>query len=700
MNKLLIVLLIVACAGIAHSKRYRCQIPNMIHKDCGSLCPLTCENPDPQVCVEVCVIGCFCKDGYLLHNGICIRPDQSQSTENPCPNPNMEWNECGSLCEPSCGQEFLVCADVCVPKCSCGYGYTLDSNGNCIPPHECPTMTCTEPNTEYSQCGAVCEPTCRHPSPFCEGCFEGCICKAGYIRNDLAQTDSRECRDLHAIWSDCGSDCEPTCNEKPEFCSDVCIQKCVCEEGYVLDEDDVCILESDCPNSSQSDSNACPNPHMIWNDCGSACEPTCSEQPAGCIEMCISKCVCEEGYVLHEGACILKSDCPSQSKGQSDLSVCPNPHMIWNNCGSACEPTCFEQPDDCTKNCVPKCVCEEGYVLLEDDVCVLKSDCPNQSQPDPSLCSICPKPHMIWDECGSACEPTCGVQVDYSYSQQCGENMIYNECGSPCKLTCERPTRGICIQVCEKGCFCKAGYLLHDGVCIRPDQSKSAENPCPKPHMVWNECGSACEPSCEKQPEYCILICIAKCVCVDGYVLDSNGNCILPSLCPSDANNTTCTEPNTEYTPCGAACEPTCRYRRPRICPTYCVEGSQSDENPCPNPNMEWNECGSPCEPVCGEKPAICLTVCEPKCVCVKGYILDRNGNCILPNECPTAVNQITCTRPNTEYTQCGAVCEPTCSYPGRSCKDYCVEGCKCKEGYLRNDRGICVHSDQCLKNL
>ena len=110
--------------------------------------------------------------------------------------------------------------------------------------------------------------------------------------------------------------------------------------------------------------------------------------------------------------------------------------------------------------------------------------------------------------------------------------------------------------------------------------------------MVWSECGSACEPSCEEQPNYCILVCIAKCVCIDGYVLDNNGNCILPTECSSD--RTTCTEPNTEYTPCGSSCEPTCRFRRPRICPTVCIEG----------------------------------------CKCKKGYIRNDQGNCVHPVQC------------------------------------------------------------------
>jgi len=113
--------------------------------------------------------------------------------------------------------------------------------------------------------------------------------------------------------------------------------------------------------------------------------------------------------------------------------------------------------------------------------------------------------------------------------------------------------------------------------------------------MIWSECGSACEPSCDEKPYYCIQVCIAKCVCIDGYVLDSNGNCILPTECPSAIDNTTCTEPNTEYTTCGSPCEKTCRKRRPGICLTYCVEG----------------------------------------CQCKRGYIRNDNGDCVLPIECP-----------------------------------------------------------------
>ncbi|CAG9805538.1 unnamed protein product [Chironomus riparius] len=62
--------------------------------------------------------------------------------------------------------------------------------------------------------------------------------------------------------------------------------------------------------------------------------------------------------------------------------------------------------------------------------------------------------------------------------------------------------------------------------------SQAGSSRCPKPNMVWSDCASACEPTCGEQPEICILICLQKCVCIDGYILDANGNCILRSECP------------------------------------------------------------------------------------------------------------------------------------------------------------------------
>ncbi|XP_076163641.1 chymotrypsin inhibitor [Ptiloglossa arizonensis] len=54
---------------------------------------------------------------------------------------------------------------------------------------------------------------------------------------------------------------------------------------------------------------------------------------------------------------------------------------------------------------------------------------------------------------------------------------------------------------------------------------------CP-PHEVWNECGTACPPTCEKPyPTICTLQCVIGCQCRKGLVRSKCGKCIPPSEC-------------------------------------------------------------------------------------------------------------------------------------------------------------------------
>ena len=44
-------------------------------KECGTACPLTCDNYDTQVaCKAGCVEGCFCPEGKVELNGGCVDP--------------------------------------------------------------------------------------------------------------------------------------------------------------------------------------------------------------------------------------------------------------------------------------------------------------------------------------------------------------------------------------------------------------------------------------------------------------------------------------------------------------------------------------------------------------------------------------------------------------------------------------------------
>ena len=61
-------------------------------------------------------------------------------------------------------------------------------------------------------------------------------------------------------------------------------------------------------------------------------------------------------------------------------------------------------------------------------------------------------------------------------------------------------------------------------------------------------------------------------------------------------------------------------------------------------------------------------------------------------------VNEIKCTEPNTEPTECGKSCEPTCSNPNpKMCVTMCKPGCICKKGFIRdNSRKQCIREGNC----
>jgi len=62
------------------------------------------------------------------------------------------------------------------------------------------------------------------------------------------------------------------------------------------------------------------------------------------------------------------------------------------------------------------------------------------------------------------------------------------------------------------------------------------------------------------------------------------------------------------------------------------------------------------------------------------------------------------CLEPNEEYNPCGSACPVTCGdilklNPPKPCIHICVDGCFCKQGYVRENEeptGRCIEAKEC----
>ena len=169
---------------------------------------------------------------------------------------------------------------MCIQKCSCHRGFLYnDLLGTCVLPDECPTVHECNKNEYFLETKHI-EQTCDGIPIYKKG---GCVCEEGFVRleNEIGGICLRkeECPicQPNEIWNSCGSGCEITCQNKenPPICSFLCIPKCSCKSGFIWDE-----VSNECVPNEFCLTSLCP-PNEYWNDCGSNCEPSCSQELKG-----------------------------------------------------------------------------------------------------------------------------------------------------------------------------------------------------------------------------------------------------------------------------------------------------------------------------------------------------------------------------------------------------------------------------------
>lgn len=121
-------------------------------------------------------------------------------------------------------------------------------------------------------------------------------------------TDETTCFKENEVYDGCGTACPLSCDVPfVDTCTEQCVEGCFCEDGYVRDYNDDCILIEECPPPAPT----CELENENFTFCGTACEPTCHDPFIDfCTEQCVAGCFCEDGYVRDaDGSCILLEYC-------------------------------------------------------------------------------------------------------------------------------------------------------------------------------------------------------------------------------------------------------------------------------------------------------------------------------------------------------------------------------------------------------
>ncbi|CEF69530.1 Trypsin Inhibitor-like, cysteine rich domain-containing protein [Strongyloides ratti] len=378
---------------------------NEIVVDCPPRCEATCDNLNVS-CPPVCGIpGCVCAPGYVrtpvsaecVKISECFGNDPSQNCQI-----NEVFNQCSSLCEPTCENQNPTCVKSCgPPKCECITGYVRNTvTGQCIRPPQCPAKPPSKPvckaNEVYNECASPCEPTCENQNPTCVRKCDPpkCECVTGFVRNTKTgdcirpsqcprNPPSKPVCKRNEVYVECFTACEPTCENPNPTCVKKCNPPgCECAPGFVRNtRTGECIYLSQCPRVPPN-VPVCGGRNEVFNQCSSLCEPTCKNQNPTCVKSCgPPKCECARGFVrnTNTGDCINPSQC---SRSPPSTPRCQQ-NEIYFECSSLCEPSCDNRNPVCALACgPPKCQCKQGfYRNSRNGRCVESRQCPRGSRP-------------------------------------------------------------------------------------------------------------------------------------------------------------------------------------------------------------------------------------------------------------------------------------------------------------------------------
>ncbi|XP_065159927.1 zonadhesin-like [Atheta coriaria] len=360
---------------------------------------------------------------------------------------------------------------------------------------------------------------------------------------------------------------------------------CGCLNGKWYDE-----ITKSCVNPSEC---KCPS-NLIWVQ-------------EGILKLCNKKeklihngCVCPVDlfYDTTLEKCVTAKSCTGGPTTPTKDQLCKehDPLTEYRSCqSSSCVLRCDNlNPIACTDDCMSGCFCQKHLVQVshKNKTCVAPVDCP--SKPIEKECSttmvftnegrlyycgnkdsdykkndcVCP-PGYRYDRIKKICVEPC----DCSYSEQDWEcfkkdpNTEYYDCKSnTCLPTCQSQYPDYCNKKCTTGCHCKPGLMQVSETntsCVVPSE-------CPKGNCcIQSTYTDKCTVNkrCDNMfLSFSQALCdgVKRCVCNDGYVMNSKQECVLPQECKPEEIR--CPQ-NMEYSTCHG-CEKQCDNLNP-----ICTEG-------------------------------------------------------------------------------------------------------------------------------
>ncbi|CAJ0957055.1 unnamed protein product, partial [Mesorhabditis belari] len=578
-----------------------------------------------------------------------------------CPSPTETWVPCDSPCQASCEEpNTLPCpTPSCQPGCQCLPGFvraTKSPFAQCIPYTLCIQIGRPQPQPQ------------TQPQP---------------------QPQPQQCQDPKRKYTTCGSSCPISCESRlSPRCRESCsVQGCFCQIPYILENgndplNSRCILPAECPQIQQQTT---PHPTITasfpiqpFGNFGR----TLQTIPVPAFERVTPPTLppLPSFPTLPPTPFTFPTTTP---RSINSFSQCADPLKEYQQCGSACPMGCDLQSltPGCLLQCVPGCYCRSPYILLVSAVrqssCVLPNQCPQGSQDSivAQLPTSTQKPETLTTTRSSCSDP----------------RKEWSECRAEgCTRSC-RNLAGSCIpNLCKEGCVCREPYVLFDfkdmdSRCVLPSECESS---CSDPKKEFITCGSACPLGCDnRNPRHCTP-CEKGCFCKNGFVFKNSSNwrnseCISFDECPNETTKGTAfISESSTFSPTSVPSAPvslepprteaTTPFPIPSLSPrcpsstqdvggkacimdSECPNGqfccraqivslnSSPQRCACEDANAVYTACGTLCPEYCGQssKP-VCSSTCNPSCQCAPDYVRIRNeinAPCVKKEFCPNISN-------------------------------------------------------------